>query len=62
METPGDMQVVVVEKSSVHTGKFVLYMISLPENLFSQGGRSEVGTFWPQEWLQRHLSSLQRGQ
>lgn len=49
METPGDKQLMVVEMSSVHTGKFVLHTISLSENPFSQGGRSEFGTFSPQE-------------
>lgn len=54
----------VVEMNSARTGRFVLYMISLPllPDPFFQGGRSEFGTFWPQEWLQGHLSSLQRGQ
>lgn len=64
LEKPGDIQVMVVETSSVHTSRFVLHMISLPflPDLFIQGGRSDFGTFWLQEWLQDHLSSPQRGQ
>lgn len=60
LEKPGDIRVMVVETSSVHTSRFVLYMISLPflPDLFIQGGRSDFGTFW----LQDHLSSLQREQ
>ena len=51
----------MVEISSVHTGRFVLYMILFHSSQTLQGGRSEFGTFWLQEWLQGHLSSLQRG-
>lgn len=50
----------VVERSSVHPSSSVLYRVS-PLLLF-QEARSEFGPFWPQEWLQCHLSPLQRGQ
>ncbi|KAK2527487.1 Rtn1 [Columba livia] len=40
----------------------LLPFLNKQKDLFIQGGRSDFGTFWLQEWLQDHLSSPQRGQ